>query len=417
MFTLPLAILYVTLFVSLFFEVFLLITYFETREILKEEKKLLKKPITHFPSVSIIVPSFNEEKTVAGTVNSLLALDYPKDKLKLILIDDGSTDRTLDVMNGYLGNPQIRIFTKPNEGSKYAALNYALTKIDTDLVGCLDADSFVSSDALKLMIPFFQDEKTMAVTPSIKIYNPKKVLQYIQKMEYTWGVFFRRMLSTMGALYVTPGPFSIFRKEVFEKLGGYKEAHHTEDMELALRMQRNGYKIVNSVGAHVFTVAPDKIRALYKQRVRWTYGFLNNAYDYRDMYFKPKYGNIATFILPIATISIFTTLYAAATFIYGAFIQLLGAISKYQAIGFTPPSLPTIKFDWFFINTSVLIVVGALTLAMNITLLLLSTKMAGEKKMFGRELFLYIGLYLFIVPFWLAKATFNTVFSKKITWR
>ena len=416
MFTLPLAILYITLFISLFFEIFILITYFETKDSLRAEDLFLKKKIINFPSVSIIVPSFNEETTVKGTIDSLLALDYPKDKLDLLLVDDGSSDKTLEAMNQYKDNPQVRVFTKLNEGSKFAALNFGLLHIKTDLVGCLDADSFVSSNALKLMVPFFEDEKTMAVTPSIKIHNPKKILQYIQKMEYNWGVFFRRMLSSMGALYVTPGPFSIFRTRVFDELGGYKQAHHTEDMELALRMQKNGYKIVNSVGAHVFTVAPDKIRDLYKQRVRWTYGFLNNAYDYRAMYFKPQYGNIATFILPIATLSIFTTLYAAGTFIWGAVVKIIQAITKYQAVGFTP-RMPHFGFSWFYFNTSVLVVVGFTTLVINISLLLISTRMAKEKKMFGRELFLYLGLYLFIVPFWLAKATYNTILSKKTTWR
>lgn len=410
------AILYISLFISLFFEVFILITYFEAREELKFEKKLLEKEIRDYPTVAIIVPSYNEEKTVVGTVNSLLALDYPKDRLSLYLIDDGSTDKTLEVMNTFIDNPQIKIFTKQNEGSKYAALNFGLSKINADLVGCLDADSYVAPDALKLMIPFFEDQLTMAVTPSIKIFEPKNILQHIQKMEYTWGIFLRRMLSSMGALYVTPGPFSIFRTRVFRDLGVYKEAHHTEDLEMALRMQKNHYKIVNSVSAHVFTVAPHRLKALYKQRVRWTYGFINNSFDYRDMYFKKKYGHIGMFILPVATISIFITLYAAISFVIKMLGSLVTAVAKYQAVGFSL-HVPKVAINWFFWNTSTLVVIGIATLSISISLLLLSTKIADEKKMFTKELVYYMTMYIFIVPFWLAKATYSTILGKKITWR
>ncbi|MES2213863.1 MAG: glycosyltransferase family 2 protein [Patescibacteria group bacterium] len=408
-------ILYISLFISLFFEVFILITYFETREEIKFEEDHTKEP-SHFPSVSIIVPSFNEELTVAATIESLLALDYPRDRLKLLLVDDGSSDKTYEVMQRYATNPQVQVFTKQNEGSKFAALNFGLKKLETELVGCLDADSFVAPNALMLMIPYFDDASVMAVTPSIKIHDPKTVIQHIQKIEYNWGVFFRRMLSAMGALYVTPGPFSIFRAEVFTDLGGYREAHHTEDMELALRMQKNRYKIVNSVGAHVFTVAPDNVRALYKQRVRWSYGFLNNAIDYRDMYFNKQYGHVGVFILPIATISIFGTLYAAGNFVWSLVGKGITAFSKYQAVGLSLHA-PNISFNWFFWNTGMITWLALSALIINITMLLMSAKIAKEEKILSRGLFYYLTMYLFIVPFWLAKALYNTVFSKKVSWR
>ncbi len=415
-FDIPSIILYFSLFTMLFFEVFIFITYFEIYEAVKEEELMLKKEITSFPTVSIIVPSFNEETTVIGTIKSLLALDYPKDKLSLILIDDGSSDRTLEMISQYQHHPQVQVFTKKNEGSKFSALNFGLSKINSELVGCLDADSFVNTDALKLMIPFFEDSTTMAVTPSIKISKPKNILQHIQKMEYTWGLLFRRILSSMGAMYVTPGPFSIFRLKVFKDLGGYRMAHHTEDMELALRMQLNHYKIVDSVSAHVYTVAPAKLKDLYKQRVRWSYGFLNNAIDYKQMFFNPKYGNIGIFILPLATLSIFITLYASSRFLWGIGVRISHSIAKYQAVGFSL-HFPHITFNWFYFNTGVFIWMALFGLILNVTILILSNRMAKEKNLIGKELFYYLGLYVFLVPLWLARATFNTVFSKKITWR
>lgn len=408
-------ILSISLFISLFFEIFVLITYFEAREELKIEQELLSKKIEYFPSVTIVVPGFNENETVTATVESLLKLDYPKDKLFLMLIDDGSTDNTFEVMSRYKNNPQIQVFQKEN-GGKFTVLNFALDKVKTDLVGCLDADSFVAPDALQLMVPFFMDKSVMAVTPSIKVFEEKNVLQKIQKIEYNWGIFFRRMLSSLGAIFVTPGPFSIFRTKVFKDLGGYRHGHHTEDMELAMRMQKNHYKIVNSVDAHVFTITPTKFKALYKQRTRWTYGFINNAKDYKELFFNKKYGHIGFFVLPIAIISIFSVLYATSTLIYYIGMRIRDMIVRFQAVGFYI-KMPTLHLDWFFLNTSILACLVIVALFINIGLLIMSARMAKEERLVGRALFYYVAMYAFLVPTWIAKATYSTVFSKKISWR
>lgn len=406
-------ILYCSLFISLFFEVFLLITYLEVREELSLEEKYLSKNIESFPSVTIIVPCFNEEHTVCNTIKSLLYLDYPKEKLFIIAVDDGSTDGTFRELSKFKNNSQFSILSKKN-GGKHTALNLALEKVRSDLVGCLDADSFVNSDALKKIVPFFDDKSTMAVIPSIKVFEPKSVLQYVQKIEYSWGIFLRRMLSSLGALYVTPGPFSIFRTQVFRELGGYRHGHHTEDLEMALRLQKSHYKIVNSHGAHVYTVAPVHLPALYKQRVRWTYGFLNNAIDYREMFFNKKYGHIGMFILPIATSSIFSTLYIISRAIWNNLSGLFDTLVKFQTVGFHWRSL---SFDWFFINTGVVPFLTLSAIIMTLVILYLSIKLAEGKVKLTRGIFFYLALYIFIVPLWLTKAVFSTIFRKQISWK
>jgi poly-beta-1,6-N-acetyl-D-glucosamine synthase len=409
-------ILYSTLFVSLFFEVFLLITYFEVRDEIKFEKDHTLKEPKSFPSVTIIVPSFNEEKTVKATVESLLKLNYPKDKLTLLLIDDGSTDNTLKVLNTFKDNPQVRVFSKQNEGSKFAALNFGLTKTDTDLVGCLDADSFVDPNALKHIVPYFDDKGVMAVTPSIKVHDPKTILQQVQKIEYNWGIFLRRILASIDALYVTPGPFSIFRTQVFRDLGGYKHAHHTEDMEMALRMQKNRYRIVNSLSAHVYTVAPEQLKSLYKQRVRWSYGFLNNAIDYKEMFFNKKYGHIGFFVLPIATLSVFTTMYAASRLIWGATKTVWKSYELHAATNWSLHA-PKLNFDWFYWNTSLSAVLGTIAVIFALGMLLLALRTAEGKTRIGKDLVYYLSIYMFIVPLWMGKALYNTIFGRSITWR
>src|SRR3989344_3871776 len=405
-------VLYCSLFVSLFFEVFLLITYLEVREEMKRENGW--QP-TKFPTVSIIVPCFNEEKTVAATIKSILNLDYPKENLSIILVNDGSTDKTLKVLNKFGHNPRIRILSKEN-GGKHTAVNLALESVSTDLVGCLDADSFVTPEALKKIVPYFDDEKTMAVTPSIKVHEPKNFLQYIQKTEYSWSIFLRRMLSSMWALYVTPGPFSIFRTRVFRELGGYKHAHMTEDMEMAMRMQKNRYKIVNSHGAHVYTITPSTLKDLIKQRARWSYGFLNNAFDYRDLFFNKKYGHFGMFIMPIATLSTFTSLAMVGNVFTGWAKLALEKIAQFRAIGFAGEfHFPT--FDWYFINTGVLSIIVITALSLTLLILYLSLRLAEGKFRLSRGLFYYLFLYTFMVPLWLTKALFDTAFRRKVSWR
>ncbi|MEX0919452.1 MAG: glycosyltransferase [Parcubacteria group bacterium] len=409
------SILYVSLFITLFFEVFLLITYLEAREGIEFEKNMSRKGVKNFPSVTIIVPCYNEEKTLSDTVKSLLKLDYPKDKLSILLVDDGSIDGTSRIFQKFAHHPQIDTIYKEN-GGKHTALNFALERVKSDLVGCLDADSFVNSDALSKIVPFFDNSEIMAVTPSIKVYEPETFLQHLQKVEYSWGIFLRRMLSSLGALYVTPGPFSIFRVTVFKELGGYRQAHNTEDLEIALRLQKNRYKIVNSSGAHVYTVTPRSLGALFRQRVRWTYGFINNSFDYREMFFNRKYGNIGFFILPVALVSIFSSIYIVGN----ALVNVMGRVSdtfiRFRAVGFGSGfQMPS--FDWYFLNTGVLPIITITAISLSIFIIYLAVSLSDGRFKMSRGILYYLVVYGFIVPLWLIRALFDTAFRRKVTWR
>lgn len=407
--------LYCSLFISLFFEVFLLITYLEVRGEIKAEEEREKRGIMNFPSFTAIVPCFNEERTVKATIESLFNLDYPKDKLNFILVNDGSTDGTLNELKKFEHLPNVKVLDKAN-GGKHSAVNLALENVSTELVGCLDADSFVMPEALKKIVPHFDDPRVMAVTPSIKVHEPKNILQHIQKTEYSWSIFLRRMLSSMGALYVTPGPFSIFRMKVFRELGGYKYAHMTEDMEMAMRLQKNHYKIVNSHGAYVYTMTPATLKSLVKQRSRWTYGFLNNAIDYRELFFNRKYGHFGMFIMPIAVISTFTSLIMVGNVFYGFADRIMQFITRFRAVGFnTKFHWPT--FDWYFLNTGVLPIIVITAVGLTLFILYLSLKLAEGKFRLSKGIFYYLFLYTFMVPLWLLRALFDTAFKRKVSWR
>lgn len=407
---------YIFLFTSLYFEIFILITYLENRENIKREDIKSKERPNFFPNVSIIVPAFNEENTIENTINSILDLNYPKDKFEILAIDDGSTDKTFEVLKKFENHSQIQIFKKEN-GGKHTALNFALERIKGDFVGSLDADSYVDKDALKNIILYFEEDKNiMAVIPSVKIHKPKNILQMIQKVEYGWGILLRKMLSYLGAVYVTPGPFSIFKKEVFEKIGGYRHAYNTEDMEIAMRMQKNKMKIVNAHNASIYTVCPDTIRKLLKQRLRWTYGFIKNTIDYKNMIFKKEYGNLGMFILPMASVSIISAIYILTGFLYNIVYKITEKIIKIQTIGLHP-QLPKFHFDWFSINTEFIAIISFVTLTGTLSMLYISRKMAEGKFKINMELIYFLTLYTLIAPIWLARAVFKVITGGKTTWR
>ncbi len=415
MFDIPNLIVCVFLFISVFFEVFLLLTFLENKEILTRKESSL---LTNFPTATIIVPCYNEEESIFGTVESLLALDYPKDKYKIMIIDDGSTDNSWNIMQKYADHPMIELYTKEN-GGKHTALNFAINKSKADIIGCLDADSFVSPNSLNDIVSYFSDPKIMAVTPAIKIHNPDNILRKVQKVEYDWGIFLRKMLSFLDALYVTPGPFSFFRREVFEKLGSYKSAHNTEDMEMAMRMQTQNYKIANCHTAFVYTIAPNKFYKLFVQRIRWTYGFFKNTIDYKHLFFNKMQGNLGFFILPMMIISAFSTLWITGFFLLNIGHKIKVSFTNWRSINFDFPSITHLDFnlEWFYIKTDVVTMVTILSFILMITFILLGRKMSDGKIKIKMDLLYFIIIYPFIAPTWLIKSVYNIIISKKTVWR
>jgi cellulose synthase/poly-beta-1,6-N-acetylglucosamine synthase-like glycosyltransferase len=407
-------IIYAFLFISLYFEVFLLITFFEVKEKEKEKKNSrILRAVNKFPSVSIIVPVWNEEKTILKTIFSILKLNYPKDKLSVYIVDDGSTDNTWKVVQRFKNNKQIRLLKKEN-GGKHTALNYALKYINSDLVGCLDADSFVHPEALNRIVTEFDNKEIMAVTPSIVLHEPKGILQMVQKAEYMFGIFLRKMFYHLNAIYITPGPFSIFRREVFRKIGEYKYAHSTEDMEMAMRMQKNGMKIANVSNAFVYTVGPTNLKTLYKQRLRWVYGFLKNSIDYKHMFFKPQYGHLSMIVLPAAGFSVVSTMYFFGTMILSFVDSLISKIKEIYTVGIY---FGEFTFDFFYFNTDVIVFVSAIAVIGTIFIIVNSRMMAEEKNKIGLDSIAFLALYAFIAPLWMGRAIYNVIFAKETKWR
>lgn len=403
---------YPFLFLSMFFQVLLLESFFENRKKIKDEENF---DIDFYPSVTVAVPCWNEEKTLAGTLDSLLLLDYPKEKLLIIVVDDGSKDTTYSIAKEYESNypHQIKALTKAN-GGKHTAVNLALSEARTDLFGCLDADSFVDPKALSVIVSYFNtNEKIMAVTPCMHIRNPKTLIQRMQAVEYLMGIYLRKAFGQLDAIQVTPGPFSIFRRNVFDTIGVYRKAHNTEDYEITLRMHKAGFKIANAHKALVYTLGPATIKGYFFQRLRWVRGFLENSLDYRDIFFKKKYGNFGMFTLPMAFIFVFYGLYAFLFAFYSFVSNWSKAVEKWITVGFHP-HMPV--FDIFFFNTTVIAFAGMVMFSMFLFALYIAQTLSDDKQEFYRNFPIYFFFYPVFIPFILGRAVFDTLTNRKNEW-
>ncbi|HEV8677514.1 MAG TPA: glycosyltransferase [Candidatus Paceibacterota bacterium] len=402
---------YACLFLSLYFEVFLLISFLEKRPY----KKTSERP-SYYPSVSMVVPCFNEGKTLAGTISSLLNLDYPAGRMEILVVDDGSTDDTREIGERFARErDNVHYFYKEN-GGKYTALNFGIEKSEAQLVGCLDADSFVERDALiEVVKRFNEDTSVAAIVPVMRVHDPKSPLEVMQMAEYTFGIFVKKIFDNLGAITVLPGPFSIYRRDIFKLVGPFRRAHNTEDMEIAFRIQKAGLKIVNAHTAFVNTTVPKTVGTLVKQRTRWTQGFLQNARDYWFMFGNPKFGNFGLFSLPMSLALLFGALYMTLVILYQTVTHAAGAVLRVIETGVLPRfSLPS--FDWFYFDTSALTFIVMTTLGMTFVFILMGKAISKER--FGLPTIAsYIFLYGFLAPLWLFKAVWGTILAQESTWR
>ncbi len=238
------------------------------------------------PKVAVLIPSYNEEKVIERTVQGALDSDYPN--LRVIVIDDGSKDRTLEVTRrafaGEEAAGKVLILTKAN-GGKAEALNYGLEHIgDAELFVGIDADTIIAPDAISRMVPHFLNPNVAAIAGNAKVGNRVNLWTRWQALEYiTSQNFERRALNTMGAVSVVPGAIGAWRVSTVREAGGYQVDTVAEDADLTMALLRNGHRVEYEDLALAFTEAPTSANALMRQRFRWSFGILQAIFKHRDV--------------------------------------------------------------------------------------------------------------------------------------
>jgi len=239
------------------------------------------------PRVAVLIPAYNEEKVIERTIQGALDCDYPN--MCVIVIDDGSKDRTLEIARRTfapeVADGRVLILTKPN-GGKAEALNYGLEHIgDAELFVGIDADTIIAPDAIARMVPHFLNPKVAAVAGNAKVGNRVNLWTRWQALEYiTSQNFERRALNTMGAVSVVPGAIGAWRVSSVREAGGYHIDTVAEDADLTMALLRNGYRVEYEDLALAFTEAPTSANALMRQRFRWSFGILQAVFKHKGVF-------------------------------------------------------------------------------------------------------------------------------------
>ena len=239
------------------------------------------------PRVVVLIPAYNEEKVIERTIQGALDSDYPN--LRVIVIDDGSKDRTLEIARRAFAAEEaagrVLILTKPN-GGKAEALDFGLEHIgNAELFVGIDADTIIAPDAIARLVPHFLNPKVAAVAGNAKVGNRVNLWTRWQALEYiTSQNFERRALNTMGAVSVVPGAIGAWRAEAVREAGGYHMDTVAEDADLTMALLRNGYRVEYEDLALAFTEAPTTASALMRQRFRWSFGILQAVFKHRGVF-------------------------------------------------------------------------------------------------------------------------------------
>lgn len=264
----------------------------------REDRKIKKEK---FYDISILIPAFNEQDGIEKTINSALNLKYKK-KITIYIINDASTDNTLEIIKKYEKKSVIIIDKKKNEG-KASALNTGLKMITTPYFAVVDADSEMNENALKNSIIRFQrddSEKVGAVISKMKPENENgNVLERIQLIEYMMVGLIRSFSSSIRLLHITPGVLSIYNTKLVKKLGNFDEKNMTEDFELGVRIRKSGHLIEYVQNSEVYTTTPSNFKMFLKQRIRWSRGFIQTHKKHREVFFNKKYGLFGIYQFPM----------------------------------------------------------------------------------------------------------------------
>jgi cellulose synthase/poly-beta-1,6-N-acetylglucosamine synthase-like glycosyltransferase/peptidoglycan/xylan/chitin deacetylase (PgdA/CDA1 family) len=260
------------------------------------------------PQVSVVIAAFNEEKVIVRTVESVLANGY--DDLEVIVVNDGSKDRTYEILVEHFGeHPHVRVLTQPN-GGKSAALNNAILHARNEVIIAVDADTVFAKGTIGCLVRHFADPRIGAVSGNARVGNKKRWITRFQSIEYIYGFNLdRRALDLLNAITVVPGAVGAWRKTLVVELGGFGHDTLAEDTDLTLSVRRLGYVVRYEDQAIAYTEAPEDTSGLAKQRFRWAFGTLQAAWKHRDAMFLPRYGTLGFVALP--SIWLFQVLLAA----------------------------------------------------------------------------------------------------------
>ncbi|MCX8202292.1 MAG: glycosyltransferase family 2 protein [Candidatus Micrarchaeota archaeon] len=383
---------YIMMFLVLFFTTTMLLIYLKNRQKVRE----IPKTTRFEPTVSFVIPAYNEENTILETIKSVLNSDYPKNKLEVIVVNDGSKDKTAEVVKS-IKDKRVRLINKQNSG-KADSLNRGIKEAKGEIIVTLDADSYIEKDSLRKMLAYFKED-VAAVTSAVKVRERENMtfLEKLQRLEYLFTIFNRRLFAMINGVYVTPGPFSAFRREIFDEVGGFDPNNIMEDQEIALRIQAANYKIESCMDAVVYTDVPKDFSSFMRQRERWHRGGFRNILKYRYTV-NPKYGDFGMFVMLYSILS----------------IVLLVVVSMAVATAVSKGNF--LVLDKFLLTVEPIHILSVIVLAITLFWTVLALKEMKESRIRKRYLLIYTLLYCYLITLFMFIAIFKELKGEKQRW-
>jgi cellulose synthase/poly-beta-1,6-N-acetylglucosamine synthase-like glycosyltransferase/peptidoglycan/xylan/chitin deacetylase (PgdA/CDA1 family) len=257
------------------FGLMLVLSFAHARKVRRRGFRWGERPVTE--PVTVLVPAFNERECIANTVRSLTQSDQ---RIEVIVIDDGSTDGTADIVEAmWLGG--VRVVRQENAG-KPAALNNGIAHASHDLIVMMDGDTVFEAATVRELVQPFADPRVGAVAGNAKVGNRDTLIGAWQHIEYVMGFNLdRRMYDVLGCMPTIPGAVGAFRRTALERVGGMSEDTLAEDTDITMAMHRDGWRVVYAERARAWTEAPESVQQLWSQRYRWSYGTMQAIWKHR----------------------------------------------------------------------------------------------------------------------------------------
>jgi poly-beta-1,6-N-acetyl-D-glucosamine synthase len=223
------------------------------------------------PFVSVLIPAYCEERAIGQALQAWVKVDYPS--FEIIVISDGSTDDTVEVVKPFLADPRVRLLDKYCNEGKAMALNDALPMAQGELVVIVDSDAWPDPAFLRHMTPHFQSARVAAVAGNPRVHNRRTLLAKLQAVEFSSVIgLLRRAQRTWGRIMCVSGVAGMYRKSALFDVGLLTPGMATEDIDLTWRLQRKFYDIRYEPRAMVWMIVPDRLSVWWRQRRRWALG-------------------------------------------------------------------------------------------------------------------------------------------------
>ena len=251
------------------------------------------KTFSEMPGVSIIIPAHNEENSIIRSIESALETNYPNKEV--IVVDDGSADRTYQRALPYAKKGLIKLARRSGSGSKAGAVNYGLFFAKNDIITVVDADTLIERNSVRKLVEPFSDPSVIAVSGNVRILggdnDRDNLLVKLQLYEYVLSLDMgRRFNAITGTIMIIPGAFGAFRREIVKSVGGYDTDTITEDFDVTLKLLKVKGRITFAGDAISWTFAPDTWKAWRRQRIRWTRGQIETLHKHRNVFSNPRFG-------------------------------------------------------------------------------------------------------------------------------